>query len=159
MISKCVWSAFFSASWLNFLENVLSIMGVGLIMELILWFWALTYMIVGGIVYPGAMEGLLVKPFPDLGLKMINVCFVWENNGAALNLLVMQITIWDPGTHCVAATRDNLVLVWFEVLTQLSLSSTWVSVQHHTLLRSLFYHVPPLLVSVISMLCLGLAIL
>lgn len=116
-------------------------------------------MITGAIVYPGAIEGLLAKPFPNLGLKTINVCYVWGKNGAASNLLVMKITIWDLGMHCVAMTRDNLASVWFEVLTQLIFSSAWVSVQHHTLLISLFYHVPPLLVSVISMLCLGLHVL
>ena len=56
-------------------------------------------------------EGLPVKPIPSLGLKMINVRYVWGKYGAMLVLLVMQRTIWEPRMHYVVVTKDNFIVI------------------------------------------------
>lgn len=95
------------APLVNVLENVLSIMSLGLVLELICRSRALRDMIVGEIIYPSAKEGLLDKPFPVPGLETINVRYAYEKYGSTSAPLVIQSFIWNPRTHCVVVNRDK----------------------------------------------------
>lgn len=99
----------------NVLKNVFSIIVLGLVLEFIYRFQALRDRILGGIVYPGAKEGLPFKSFLNLGLKAIKVCYVWGKYDATTNPLVAQSAIWDPKMHFFVVTKDNLASGWCEV--------------------------------------------
>lgn len=104
-------------------------------------------------------EGLPFKPFPSLSLKMINVCYLWGKYGAMLALFVMERAVLERGMHCVVVTKDNFIIILVQSDLQLSFPFAWVSRQHHMLSRKQFCFIPPLLVSLIGMLCFGSALL